>query len=68
MALEKLKSKYGPQNKTGKPGTGEVRDKLGFESGGGVTQGRSKYQTTEKLGKKPKGPDTGGNIPAESLG
>jgi len=68
MALEKLKSKYGPQNKTGKPGTGEVRDKLGFESGGGLAKNRSRLGTQEPAGKKPKGPDTGGNIPAESLG
>jgi hypothetical protein len=68
MALENLKSKYGPYNKLGKPGTGEVRDALALETKGGLAKHRSKLGTSEKLGKKPKGPDTGGNIPAEKLG
>ena len=67
MALKDLKSKYGPTNKVGKPGTGEVFDTLGFETGTGLTGAKSKYATPEKNGKLPKGPDTGGNLPAESL-
>tara|TARA_Y100001938_G_C7852013_1_gene311274 strand:- start:266 stop:484 length:219 start_codon:yes stop_codon:yes gene_type:complete len=68
MALENLRSAYGPTNKKGKKGTGEVFDTLGFENvEGGLTGARSKYQTIEKLGKKPKGPDTGGNLPPEKL-
>ena len=59
MALEKLKSKYGPFNKSGKPGTGEVRDALALENNGGLAKHRSRLGTQEKLGKKPTGPDTG---------
>ena len=68
MALENLRSALGPTNKKGKKGTGELFDTFGFENvEGGVSGARSKYQTTEKVGKKPKGPDTGGNIPGEKL-
>ncbi len=67
MALGELKSMLGPTNKVGQPGTGEVKDKLAFENTGGVSAARSKYQTQEKAGKKPTGPDTGGNIPGEKL-
>lgn len=69
MALENLKSKYGPQNKTGKPGTGQVNDTLGnYKGASALENSRSRLQTSEKKGKKPTGPDTGGNIPAEKLG
>tara|TARA_Y100000034_G_scaffold62340_1_gene75614 strand:+ start:413 stop:628 length:216 start_codon:yes stop_codon:yes gene_type:complete len=68
MALENLKSAYGPTNKLGKPGTGELFDTLGFENvKGGLTGAKSKYATPEKNGKTPKAPDTGGNLPAEGL-
>lgn len=68
MALENLKSALGPTNKKGKKGTGELFDTLGFENvAGGLTGAKSKYATTEKVGKKPKGPDTGGNLPLEKL-
>ena len=67
MALENQKSQLGPTNKIGQPGTGEVKDTLAFEGMGGLTSARSKYQTLEKLGSKPIGPDTGGNIPGEKL-
>jgi hypothetical protein len=68
MALEKLKSKYGPFNKSGKKGTGELRDTLALEGMGGLANNKSRLGTQEPKGKKPKGPDTGGNIPAEKLG
>tara|TARA_A100001515_G_scaffold144369_1_gene148180 strand:- start:354 stop:578 length:225 start_codon:yes stop_codon:yes gene_type:complete len=68
MALEDLRSAYGPTNKKGKPGTGEVFDTLGFENvEGGLTGAKSKFATPEKRGKLPKGPDFGGNIPPEDL-
>jgi hypothetical protein len=68
MALETLKSKYGPYNKIGKPGTGEIYDTLAFESMGGLATSQSRLGTKGAIGKKPKGPDTGGNIPAEKIG
>ena len=67
MALGDLKSMLGPTNKVGEKGTGEVKDIFAFENTGGVANTKSKYQTSEKLGKKPTGPDTGGNIPGEGL-
>jgi|TARA_B100000519_G_C14090400_1_gene366028 hypothetical protein len=69
MALEDLKSAYGPTNKKGKPGTGQVFDSLAYEGVSGF-EGvfhTSKYSTKGKPGKPVKGPDTGGNIPPESL-
>ena len=65
MALEDLQSAYGPYNKKGNKGTGEVRDTLANEGTAGVKAGGSKYQTSEKNGTKPSGPDVFGNIPAE---
>ena len=67
MALENLKSSLGPSNKKGAVGTGSTYKPL--EKGvSKLTSSRSKMGTPEKLGKIPKGPDTGGNIPAEKLG
>ncbi len=63
MALENLKSGLGPTNKIGKSGTGQKPPAIS----GGLTGPQSKYATPEKNGKLPKGPDTGGNIPAEKL-
>ena len=65
MALENLQSKYGPYNKKGQKGTGEIRDSLAREDGKGLAVGGSKYQTSEKVGVKPTGTDPFGNIPAE---
>ena len=71
MALENLQTQYGPYNKKGSPGTGEVFDNLAFESAPkntGVSGATSKYGTSEKPGKKPTGPDVFGNIPPERSG
>lgn len=68
MALEDLQSQYGPYNKKGQKGTGEVFDPLAREDGKGLASGGSKYQTSEKVGVKPTGPDVFGNIPAERSG
>ena len=67
MALEDLQSQYGPTNKRGQRGTGEVFDTLAFEQNGGLAANfnGSKYAGTEKIGMKPSGPDLFGNIPAE---
>ena len=65
MALEDLQSQYGPYNKKGEKGTGEIRDTFAREDGSGLAAGGSKYQTSEKVGTKPSGPDAFGNIPAE---
>ena len=65
MALEDLQSQYGPYNKKGNKGTGEVRDTLANEGTAGVAAGGSKYQGIEKPGIKPTGPDPMGNIPPE---
>ena len=66
MALENLQSKYGPYNKRGQKGTGEIKDTFAREDGkGGLATGGSKYQTSEKIGVKPTGTDPFGNIPAE---
>ena len=65
MALEDLQSQYGPTNKKGQKGTGEVRDTFAREDGKGLAAGGSKYQTTEKIGTKPTGPDPMGNMPPE---
>ena len=65
MALEDLQSQYGPYNKKGQKGTGEVRDTLANEGTTGLAAGGSTYQTSEKIGVKPTGPDPLGNIPAE---
>ena len=68
MALENLRSAYGPTNKLGSKGTGEVNDSLGnYKGASALENARSRFQTTEKKGKKPTGPDTGGNLPAEKL-
>ena len=67
MALESLQSKYGPQNKPGDIGTGEIKDTFAFEKKNnlGVEAAQSKYAGTEKIGTKPSGPDVFANIPAE---
>ena len=65
MALEDLQSKYGPYNKRGQKGTREIKDAFAREDGTGLALGGSKYQTSEKIGTKPSGPDPLGNIPAE---
>jgi|TARA_R110002096_G_scaffold167048_1_gene336812 hypothetical protein len=67
MALENLQSAYGPYNKKGNKGTGETVDTLAFEGAKntGHEGSKSKYQTSEKNGAKPTGPDVFGNIPAE---
>ena len=65
MALEDLQSAYGPTNKRGQKGTGELFDTLANEGTSGLAAGGSKYQTSEKVGTKPSGPDPLGNIPAE---
>jgi hypothetical protein len=67
MALENLQSTYGPYNKRGQKGTGEVFDSLAFEGNGGLAKNfnGSKYAGTEGIGAKPTGPDPLGNIPAE---
>tara|TARA_R110002050_G_scaffold273828_1_gene418033 strand:+ start:366 stop:575 length:210 start_codon:yes stop_codon:yes gene_type:complete len=68
MALEDLQSAYGPYNNKGTKGTGEVRDTFAREDGKGLASGGSKYQTSEKPGTKPTGPDVFGNIPPERSG
>ena len=73
MALEDLQSQYGPTNKRGQKGTGELVDTLANEGTVGIVKGQrtgqidamSKYQTSEKNGKRPTGPDVFGNIPPE---
>ena len=65
MALEDLTSRYGPYNKRGKKGTGEVKDTLANEGTSGLEDGQSKYASKSKKGTKPSGPDVFGNIPAE---
>tara|TARA_A100001201_G_scaffold14238_1_gene17370 strand:+ start:164 stop:526 length:363 start_codon:yes stop_codon:yes gene_type:complete len=71
MALEDLKSQYGPFNKKGKQGTGEVFDQLAGEnpvgpnaSALGTNEGlagrfnASAYATPEPIGKSPSPFDT----------
>ena len=69
MALEDLQSQYGPFNPKGQKGTGETKDLLAFEpqrvTGHDKNFNTSLYATSEQPGKKPSGPDTLGNIPAE---
>ena len=65
MALEDLQSQYGPYNKKGQKGTGEVFDTLANEGTSGLEDGQSKYASKSKKGTKPTGPDPFGNIPAE---
>jgi len=67
MALENLQSQYGPFNKKGQRGTGELFDTLAGEGEGNLGQAanRSKYGTSEKIGISPTGPDPLGNIPPE---
>ena len=67
MALENLQSKFGPFNKKGQPGTGEVVDLMAFEGkkNKGVEGKQSKYGGSEKIGIPPTVPDVLGNIPAE---
>jgi len=70
MALEDLQSAFGPYNKKGIKGTGEINDSLAGsgKKNAGLEGSRSKYGTGEKVGKKPSGPDVFGNIPAERSG
>jgi len=69
MALEDLKSQYGPFNDKGTPGTGEKVDLNAFEGvKGGIKGVKSKYSTSEENGVKPTGTDVFGNIPAERSG
>tara|TARA_R100001377_G_scaffold84870_1_gene69448 strand:+ start:27 stop:245 length:219 start_codon:yes stop_codon:yes gene_type:complete len=71
MALEDLQSTFGPYNKKGVKGTGEIYDTLAFESAPrntGVVGGNSKYATSGQNGIKPTGPDVFGNIPPERSG
>ena len=65
MALEDLQSQYGPYNKKGQKGTGEIADTFAREDGKGLQAGGSKYGPTSKVGTKPTGPDPMGNIPPE---
>ena len=73
MALEDLQSQYGPYNKKGAKGTGEVFDTLANEGTTGTVKGQrtglidgqSKYADSSKNGVKPTAPDPFGNIPAE---
>jgi len=69
MALEDLQSQYGPYNKKGQKGTGEIKDTFAGEAkkntGHAGNFNTSKYATSEKIGTKPTGPDPLGNIPAE---
>jgi len=49
-----MTSQYGPTNKKGRPGTGEVFDQLAFEKAPentGVAGARSKYGPNQKPGK-----------------
>jgi hypothetical protein len=50
MALEDKQSKYGPFNKKGQIGTGEVRDTFANEGTAGLSDARSKYGAKEKNG------------------
>jgi len=69
MALEDLKSQYGPFNDKGTKGTGERVDLNAFEGvKGGIKGVKSKYSTSEENGVKPTGTDVFGNIPAERSG
>ena len=66
MALEDLKSDYGPTNKKGQKGTGKNVDVFANEGGALDTVfNQSKYALSSKPGSKPTGPDPFGNIPAE---
>ena len=67
MALEDLQSQYGPYNKKGQKGTGEVRDTLANEGTTGLAAGGSKYQTSEKIGVKPRVRFLGWRDDVESL-
>ena len=49
MALQDLQSQYGPYNKKGAKGTGEVFDTFAREDATGLAAGGSKYQTSEKM-------------------
>mgnify|MGYP003625946430 CR=1 FL=1 len=60
MALEDLQSTFGPYNKKGVKGTGEIYDTLAFES--------APKNTGVVGGNKPTGPDVFGNIPPERSG
>ena len=68
MALEDLQSAYGPYNNRGTKGTGKIVDTLANEGTTGLQAGGSKYQTSEKPGTKPTGPDVFGNSPPERSG
>ena len=52
MALEDMKSQYGPTNKKGQIGTGKSVDQSAFEGEGNLGQEgtNSKYKSTEKNG------------------
>ena len=66
MALEDLQSQYGPYNKKGQKGTGEIADTFANE-GNPLEKAfpGSKYALSSKPGTKPTGPDPMGNIPPE---
>jgi len=49
MALEDLQSAYGPYNKKGNKGTGELRDTLANEGTTGLKAGGSKYQLLKRM-------------------
>ena len=68
--LENLQSAYGPTNKLGQKGTGGSKGKgdldiFAFENGKGLADSDSLLQTSTEHGKKAKGPDVFGNVPAE---
>tara|TARA_R100001377_G_scaffold77635_1_gene54995 strand:+ start:249 stop:425 length:177 start_codon:yes stop_codon:yes gene_type:complete len=50
MALENLQSVYGPTNKKGQKGTGEVLDTLANEGTSGLNSVKSKFAGKEKNG------------------
>jgi hypothetical protein len=50
MALENLKSKHGPYNKSGQKGTGEKRDTFANEGTSGLNAIKSKFGAKEKNG------------------
>tara|TARA_Y100001963_G_scaffold118898_1_gene165744 strand:+ start:337 stop:555 length:219 start_codon:yes stop_codon:yes gene_type:complete len=59
MALEKLKSAYGATNKLGEKGTGSTYTPV-VNGASRLTGTKSGFQTPEKLGAIPKGPDVFG--------
>ncbi len=72
MALENLKSLYGPTNDRNQKGTGGQENKgdvdiLAFENGKGLADSHSRLQASTEHGKKAQGPDVFANIPPERL-